>query len=384
FLPGKTGDGKKKVTVQIVYVSGDGKRHLTQALTHDIDFGRSIAARPAPGKTPEPKGTKDDYFGLAREVGKLVVQDLKIPAKDILPCMIFAPDGEHVFTLEKEGYLRRIAMKNFEGDLLLDVGRRCSWLALSKEGLIVTVPDAQEFLVVDPATFKIKRRVEAPTPSRVVASPATSVVISASGDRVGGRGTLSVFDLKNDTVNDIPSARFKGGIGTDMAALSADGKHFFTYGGIEQVFRFRVEGTELHLEQVSQRIGQNAQALIVSPDSKYVALPSGGGNYRGLPDHPMISTYTTYVYPIDNVRRPAFTLESGAYPRTVGFDPKADLAYAQNHGKQLIIFSMTGRKLQEHVLGRGDTRQFLVHPEGRRIMVLMQDTLAFVQIPEEK
>jgi hypothetical protein len=72
---------------------------------------------------------------------------------------------------------------------------------------------------------------------------------------------------------------------------------------------------------------------------------------------------------------------SGAYPRAVGFDPKAGLIYAQNFQNQLIIYDPSGIKIKEFKLGPGgDVKQFLVHPEGRKLLVLTGTKLYYVQV----
>src|SRR6185369_13739033 len=100
----------------------------------------------------------------------------------------------------------------------------------------------------------------------------------------------------------------------------------------------RLDNGVLFQEQTSHRIAQNGQRVCVSPDGKYVCLPSGGGNYQNLPDHPAVGTYTTYVYPFDNLQKPTCIVPSGAYPRTVGFDIKNGLIFAQNFDTHLRIF----------------------------------------------
>jgi hypothetical protein len=114
----------------------------------------------------------------------------------------------------------------------------------------------------------------------------------------------------------------------------------------------------------------------VSSDSKYVCLPSGGGNYG-------TAGYCTFIYSVSDLTRPQITIGSGAYPRQVGFDPKAGLVYAQNHEKQLLIFDPLGVRLKEFTLGpTGDVKQFLVHPDGRKVLILTDKKLYYVQIGE--
>ena len=64
--------------------------------------------------------------------------------------------------------------------------------------------------------------------------------------------------------------------------------------------------------------------------------------------------YSTFVYAVDNLKKPAFTLATGAYPTLVGFDPAARLVYAQNFDKQLIVYSDTALKLSAYERGVDD------------------------------
>src|SRR5262249_25955320 len=134
-LSGPAGNGRRPVTVQAAYRLKDGKLYFTEPVTHQVDLGGGTLASKSPGTGIDPKGTGKDVGGAAREVGRISVQDLKLNAKDILPCMMWSEDGTRFFVLEKEGYLRRIALEGFKEELVLDVNRRCSWLAMSWEGL---------------------------------------------------------------------------------------------------------------------------------------------------------------------------------------------------------------------------------------------------------
>src|SRR5262249_19211165 len=120
--------------------------------------------------------------------------------------------------------------------------------------------------------------------------------------------------------------------------------------------------------------------LCVSGDGKYMCAPCGGGNYPGLKNHPQVTPYSTYIYPVDNLNKPAFVLKQGAYPLAVGFDGKAGLAYTQNFQQQMIVFTDTGMKLKEYRLDCGNPRQYLVHPEGRKLLVLGDTKLLLVTL----
>jgi hypothetical protein len=88
---------------------------------------------------------------------------------------------------------------------------------------------------------------------------------------------------------------------------------------------------------------------------------------------------------VDNLQRPEFTVASGAYPRLVGFDPAGEWIYSQNHASPLIVFSMTAIKRKEYKLtgDRGtseEPHQFVPHPEGKKLLVLLGNRLLFVEL----
>ena len=72
----------------------------------------------------------------------------------------------------------------------------------------------------------------------------------------------------------------------------------------------------------------------------------------------------------------------GPYPRALRFDLKAGYVLAQNNAKPLIPY---GSKRQEYDLAAGrETRQFLVHPAGGKVIVVTAAAVALVEYPGGK
>src|SRR5262249_38297744 len=157
-------------------------------------------------------------------------------------------------------------------------------------------------------------------------------VAFASSLAGGFNDTISVLDLKKGQLVRQYGARDMGAklLGLGEPVCTPDGKYLFTRGGLEALHRFKIQGNTLRFDESSARIATNGQAIEVSPDSKWVSLPAGGGNGPG---------YSTFVYSVTNLSSAALTIEGGAYPRAMGFDPKAGYVYTQNHSNQLIIFT---------------------------------------------
>ena len=58
--------------------------------------------------------------------------------------------------------------------------------------------------------------------------------------------------------------------------------------------------------------------------------------------------------------------------------------YAQNYDFPLIVFLPTGLKQEEYKLGPDEGRsveQFLAHPAGRKLFLLTDSRLSFVELP---
>jgi hypothetical protein len=160
--------------------------------------------------------------------------------------------------------------------------------------------------------------------------------------------------------------------------MTADGKYIFTNGGIEQMFRLRLDGDRVQFEEASPRLG--AGMIQLSPDAQFVCLPSGGGNgAAGAP------SYSTIIFLTTSFKKRECILNSGAYPRAVGFDPKGGYIFAQNHGNELVLYTSGGVKRKEYHFGppntSSDVRQFLAHPSGNKLLLLTGTALYLIEVP---
>ena len=84
-------------------------------------------------------------------------------------------------------------------------------------------------------------------------------------------------------------------------------------------------------------IASNPGGVYVSPDSNYVALPSGGGN-DGVPGFPRRG-YSTCLFNTSDLTQGMRSIETGAYPRSIRWDAKSKWVFAQDFDHQLKIYS---------------------------------------------
>ena len=157
-----------------------------------------------------------------------------------------------------------------------------------------------------------------------------------------------------------------------LPAVSPDGKYVFCVSD-QSLHRLKVMGDELIYEEGGARIASNARRVEISPDSKYVALPSGGGNEKG---------YVTHVYRVTKLTKPILKVKSGAYPQALSMDRTAGLIYTQDHQHELKTFNTRGLAQKSYDLFRnGSAHQFLVHPDGHRMLVLCTESIVAVKLP---
>lgn len=346
--------------------SAQGREAIGAVATPPRPAGNTAVTEKLPALAlPLPTYTERALAGEVRQVDGLQATRLELPAAKIVGDLVWTRTGDAFYALTEEGVVYRVRYRGFVEERKLDMARRCSFLALSARGLLVAMKDLQEVWLLDPATLRVQRRFPAPGVERVLSSPALSFAVAA------GNGA-SVLDLA--TGRSVPSP----GVPTHFARITPDGRYYFAEGGSSQLLGFKIQDSRLVTDQSSHGLAQNGQAICVSPDSKYVCLPSGGGNYGAL--------YATYIFPVDHLRRPEVTINSGAYPRLIGFDPVGELIFAQNSGKQLLVYSLTAIKQGEYNLTverslHDEPRQFVAHPSGRKLLVLTHQSLLFVEWP---
>lgn len=354
----------------------DTVQHLDQALSIEpppkaLKRQPLEARRLEPIDLPHSQPVAIKAVEAAKAVGGVHIASLDLRVNSHLHELVWSPSGRAFYALSVNGLLQKVqhdGPRHFEVVRRIDLARHTSCLSLSAEGLVATMDDLQEVWLLDPMTLAVTKRIPVPWARRAVSSPNVSFAL------VGGRGGVTYLDLKHGrALHRIPAA-------TAHAQLSPDGKHYFAEGGTEQLVGYPVSGVDLLEPQKSARIASNGQSISVSPDSKLVALPAGGGNGHG---------YSTYVYKVGDLSRRILEVRSGAYPQCIAFDAKNGLIYAQNHDNSLMVFSDTA--IEKHQfsfrVGRikgGSPRQFALHPEGRKVLLHFGQAVLFVDLTDLK
>ena len=197
------------------------------------------------GKIPQSKASDVDLAIPSQDFGNAVVSVLKPRAREFPACLCWSSDGKSFYYLDgAAGKLVQVALEGLREIRRLEIGRKCTWLSTSAEGLLVTVADTQELWVIDENGLRVKDQLRVPSASRIVSAPPLSVAFSVlPANDFFGCPRLLVFDLKTGEQVDGASPTYQE-IGErpklEGARVTPDGKYLFIHG--QQLLRFRIEG----------------------------------------------------------------------------------------------------------------------------------------------
>jgi hypothetical protein len=347
-------------------------------------------AAPGPAGPPAAVETGDALAAATRTVVDASVTALKLDAEDaVRQDMRWAKDGRSFYFLHKSGLLRQVGVPGLKELRRLEIKKRCTTLAASGAGLLVHVGETQELWVVDPAKLSVLRRIPVGNVITVASSPRTAMAFAGRNDgqlkvidTAGGKllAHLDTYSMKKDRAR----VHLEGNGLTvfKWPEVTPDGRYLLaeSFGSLH---RFRIERARLVYEEGGPDMGgSNPQRIEISPDSRHVALLSGGGNREDVPGHPPIGPYGTYIYRVADLMKPTAVVNQGAYPCALGFDVAAGRLYSQNHDRQLITFEPDGTKLKEYALAPSErVAQLLVHPRGHRLLVRTDKRVYWVELP---
>jgi hypothetical protein len=325
-------------------------------------------AAAAAADNPKVTTPNESAKGSSQEVMDLKVTPIKVRA-NVLGCMCWADDkGTAVWMLDPAGTVRRASFPDLKVTHTAELGRKCSWLNPSAEGLVVSVAELQEVWLLDPTTFTVKQRIPVPGLKRAASAVSLSTAFASDGK------DLYEVDLKKGK-----AARYAGEPpkfpGYADPVVSPDGKYLFTAGGFENMHRFGIRDGKAVFEQSSARIKQGRVdiGIQVSPDSRFVTLPCYAGNYGA-------GKYgSVFVFPVENIERAEVTLEfGGPGGMAISADPASGKFYAQG----LLVFDKEGKREKEYKLDAGEIKQMLVHPQGGKLLLLGTGKFLLVEMPQ--
>lgn len=360
-------------TFQPVFLKGDKTQvHGQPTSPFRVDFGSTVTKvdnpDPGPKVVPSTGGLTDLKLHSA------AIGTGRAPA-----CLCWADDTKSFYHLDGAGVVRRLSYPDLKEEAAFDTAKKCAWISPSSQGLVVTVVETQEAWLLDPKTVQPIKNISIAGAKRVVSSVKSKFAYAVDTDPAGRK--LSVIDLGQGKIVKeyaVDAFKDKKDVNFNHAIVSHDGKQLFAIGMSDQLLRFKLEGEQVECAEAGPRLllGGRSEGICLSANGEHIAVPCGSGN--AAVNGTASGQWATHVFAIGDLQKPVTTIRSGLSPLAVGIDLKSQRVYAQNYQNNLIIFDDKGTKLKEYKFDprqTSETRQFLVHLDGRKFLALSSSGL---------
>lgn len=337
-------------------------------LGEDADGGGDSATL---ASGPKPVAKTVSLRGATQAVKDIKVTGVKLSGDSPVASMKWSPDGKHLFLLNEDGVLRKVAYPSLEQELVLDTGGTGGGMELSQLGILIGVPSLGQIWLVDGRSLAVKKKIPAANPAvSGFTTSLRSTVVYVSDDH-GQK--LIMIDLKTgEPVKEFTANALQEKYGKtikkhpdgvvlsnlSLPTMTPDGKYLFCE-GFECMHRLKVSGTDLVYEEMSARLG-SPNRLFVDRDSRYVGM---GG----------------LVYPVSDLGKAVIKLNDVT---CLDLDQVSKNIYTGDWDQQLIIYTSKGLKRQGYeITDRSDDfRQILAHPDGGMVLVQTESELFHVEL----
>jgi hypothetical protein len=336
-------------------------------------------------KAPKPEAAvfaeKPRALGLvATEI--LVQTDLGFAPKPLPPCLCWNPTWKSFYAIDYAAKrVRRLSFPDMKEEAILECDQTVSWIALSDEGLVVTMPDSQEAWVCHQGTLKKKESFQINKAQRVLASPNSKWAYAVEFEEGFGLngGSIEVIDLSTRKPKKTYSSNDLGKAPLGSPNLSADGKSLFTSTPLG-FFRFAVNDDQLSLAEARRgMVNPQFRAVCSSLDGTLCAVSIAPGSERRINDPEGI--FATQVFETRDFGKSMFLLTGTRQAQCVGFDQHNGLIYSHDQTHQLVVYDKAGIKLKSielvdpniQSINRSMPIQFLVHPDGGKLVVMLSN-----------
>lgn len=346
---------------------------------------------------PKPRSLKERFN--VTPITEKGVQATALRREPLRPLgdIFWSADGRSFFVLYNNGLLLRCAIDGFAEERRLEIGRTPGSMAMSGQGLLVTLPENKEVWLIDPNTLQVRQRFgvplrPAPAPATIATSPglnfayvAATVANSPNYPQTHGVAVLSLAAKGPTRFYDLPNTAL---------AVSPDGSSLFAVSmakNHDNLLRYELDRDtgDLELKETSlpyQHSAAQHRRIDISPDGKYVCVSGGVGAPASLK---RAHAANIVVYPTADLRKPAFFLENEILVQAVGFDPvDADGVFTQARDVPFAIYDGAGHRTAGFRLKEIGTdqspQQFLVHRDGGKVVIRFPDRLCYAVIAAAK
>ncbi len=319
--------------------------------------------------------------------------------------LCWSADGTAFYALYQTGLLVKAGLDGLVDQRRIELGRTPGAMAMSAQGLVVTLPPTggnpgakvagrNEVWLIDRDTLQVKGRMGA----FLRATEGGPVVASAPGLNfayVASTGEDSAYPTTHgilvlDLINKRPN-RFYDLPNVGLAVSPRGDRLFVMDNEVLTSFQINKETGDLERKETSHpytRNGNANQRIEVSPDGKRVCVAGINAPNVLLRENPKLRPTCVPVYPVENLKKPAFAIEADFPVRAVGFDAsRADRVLCQTAQATMALFDGNGRLQTSYRLpavGNDQSPlQYLAHPNGTRMLIRFTDRLCHVTFKGE-
>jgi len=296
------------------------------------------------------------------------------------PTGAWSQDGAWFYQFTPEtSVVRRLSVPELKPSVKIDFGSKVLAIGVSKEGVVVLTDGAstrQRLWVLREETLEVLRHCEV-RGAMLACSRALSTAY------LSGRGSFSVVDLaKGAVVHQIEPRSSDPPLGDVL--VTADGRYLFGRYRFSRdvICRFRLEGTDIVLDQATAGIDAKERSLQLSGDGKFLVVAVDTSRLE-VPDHPQLSR-GVYVYSTSDLSAPKIGFQSEQHGfRNLMVTPGARLVLVlgSSYRKSVVnVYGADGALLDRPPLPLPADRFFL-HPDGRRVLLRLGKHFAWFDIP---
>jgi hypothetical protein len=361
----------------VIACSGVAPRMPSDDKAADKDYGPRLYD---PGPAP---GPGDD-------LNELIITKLNLDPNGLLPCLMWTDGlwldnptptvkGLGIYALNGDkGILYRLSGPNYAKVDQKNLGRKVNWLAAVPAALVVTVADANEIWLVDPNTLQVTKKIAFKGQGLVRAACSQPLNFIAATCNRGN----DMYCINLQTGDQVKVDTPHKGVGRGDCAdpvMSPDGQWLFTNDTGGNILRWVCGGGTFTLMETGPALWSTPHGEItVSSDGMLVTQNAGAGNLGVGPDPG--KAHCTRILRVTALKQDHCVLDLGGVTMPVGFDPKANLIYSGNDKTSLMVFTYQGVKQKEYKVGKGDVRQYLVHPDGKKLVLFQTEQVSFVEL----
>lgn len=330
-------------------------------------------------KLPAPENVNTALKVERRFVSGCVVQETEVVKGSLLSSSCaWSRDGK-LFVFDVDGWLHRFRMPDFFEEQRLFLGRDGNNnIQLTADGILTTRAKRREIWLIDPIDMRITRRVPllGGTPYlssanlRVLFAPVTAT--NEVGEKKSG---LSGHDLTGvKPLHAYVPDRLNG-----LFAITPNGKYLLGRTDDNRIGRWRINDLTVDFDQAGDTYGAVLSniPLTVSPDSQWL-FRIVDAKQQALDDTKFMppSGFGVLAYPINNLAKPAFVIDTNTKASAVASDPRSGRIYTHSESQGLMIADSTGKVLAEiPILKDSKTqnrvRRIFVHPEGGKFIAFV-------------